>query len=859
YVMDWGLAKVVGDRAEPADHKTPTPEPRSIVRTVRSADTTDGGESPTATGAGYVLGTPAYMPLEQALGAELDARSDIYAVGSMLYELLVGHHPYADKHRSARDVVVAVVAGPPTPVRQLNPKVPGELLAICEKAMARDPADRYGTAGELAQELRNFIEGRVVRTYRTGALVELKKWVYRNKALASAIGAAFVLLVVGLVTSSALYQQAVVESERAQREAYRAGIAAAAAQLDNHDYRAAEARLDALPEHLRGWEWRHLKSRVEPSLARVPMHAIAFDARTGHVLGTRPGEGLLAYDLETGATTEVLPDDAVETVGRWLTSDGRYCRVRLEDGGVGVRDLHTSRIVLRGKGHFYPAHPWLFTGKRLIDVETGREVRLEDAAARLAQKARSKEQVMVLASPDRTRLALIRDDIVRILDVATEERIGETIVVGGLAKAGTWSPDSSRFAACGLTRRITVIDANTGTVERTLVGRDGHVGVAAFSADGQLLLTSTARGAQVWDLRGGAEHPRVLRGHASYVYPVAFSPDGARIASGGWDGHVQQVGALRLWDAATGLPITKTIRDKMVLWAAFSPDGRKLLASLPHGLWLLSGDTLENVRKLGREQHFVGLSPDGTRVAVPHGRQFRVIDTATGAVLAELPAGTSGAVAYGPRWIGTAGRTGKSGASLILWNARTYEREGDIPGSVTALAFEPDGTRIVTASGGGVARVFDGVTKMPLADLPGHGRQILCVRFSPDGTRILVAGRDHNIHVWDAETYDEIVQLRGHENYVFSMDFSPDGETLVTGSGDGTVRIWGTRPLATRYRAIAERKKLVAELQPEVARLFGELQEPKRVIARLRKDLTGRRQEVALQLALAESVARRDR
>ncbi|MDH3592544.1 MAG: hypothetical protein OER88_11735, partial [Planctomycetota bacterium] len=806
YVMDWGLAKVLGGRAEPADLKTPAPD-RSLVQTVRSAESTDAaGDSATATGAGQILGTPAYMPLEQAMGLELDARSDIYAVGSMLYELLVGKHPYADKGRSAHEVLVALVAGEPTPIRKLNARVPGEVTAICEKAMARGPADRYQTAGELAQELRNFIEGRVVRTYRTGAFVELKKWVTRNKALASAIGAAFILLVVGVVMNRSLYQDAVHESERAQREAYRAAVSAAAAQIENHDYRAAEARLDALPPRLRGWEWRHLKSRVEPSYARIPMRALAFDARDGRVLGTRPDAGLLAYDLETDSTTEIVARDVVGTPARFLSSDGRFCVVRLEDGGLGVRDLHTSRIVLRKGGSLHPVHPWLHDGKRFVDLATGREARWDDAAARLAVQARSKEQVWPLISPDRKRIALIRDNIVKFLDVATGRPIGETLVVGGEAKATTWSPDGTRLAACGLTRRITVIDAHTATVEQTMIARDGWVVNAAFSADGRMLLTSTPAGSQVWDLRDRAAKPFVLRGHASYVYPVAFSPDGTRIASGGWDGHVGQIGALRLWDAATGRQVTKTIRDKMVLWTSFPPDGRSLLCSSPRGLQLLDADTLDVLRTLAPASHHAALNPDGTRVAVPHGIQIRVIDTATGNLLAELPADARGAVAFGSRWIGTAGR----GKELILWNAETYEREAVIGTPVSAVAFESDGTRILTTDGDGVARVFDGVTKRQLAELPGHGRQILCVRFSPDGRRILVGGRDRHIHVWDADTYDEIVQLRGHENYVYSMDFSPDGETLVTGSGDGTVRLWGTQSVAVRQRAIAKRQKLAS-------------------------------------------------
>jgi hypothetical protein len=146
---------------------------------------------------GAVIGTPAYMSPEQARGeiAAVDTRSDVYAMGTILYELLTGLPPYAktDETQPPRLVLEAVLNGPPSPIRELS-TVPAELEAICERAMARRPSDRYGDVVELADDLRAFLEHRVVSAYETGAVAELRKWVVRNRGLAASLAAVFVLL-----------------------------------------------------------------------------------------------------------------------------------------------------------------------------------------------------------------------------------------------------------------------------------------------------------------------------------------------------------------------------------------------------------------------------------------------------------------------------------------------------------------------------------------------------------------------------------------------------------------------------------------------------------------------------------------
>lgn len=167
-VVDWGLAKVAG-KPEPWHEELDLAEPLH-----------SGSGSMTQVGA--VIGTPAYMSPEQAAGARetLGVETDIYGIGATLYHLLTGQSPLPKQ--PLREMLSRVQRGEITPVRKVNPGVPRPLAAICRKAMALQPSDRYRSTAELGDELERWLADEPITAYDEGQWVKSARWVRHNMA-----------------------------------------------------------------------------------------------------------------------------------------------------------------------------------------------------------------------------------------------------------------------------------------------------------------------------------------------------------------------------------------------------------------------------------------------------------------------------------------------------------------------------------------------------------------------------------------------------------------------------------------------------------------------------------------------------
>lgn len=235
-VIDWGLAKDFGT----PDDEAPAGDP------YRSA----GAEH---TAHGKVMGTPAYMPLEQARGEGVDARADVYALGGILYHMLSGLPPY---RRSGEDdvpwetMLARVLADPPPPLDRIQEGIPPDLLAIVARAMARTPDSRYPSAGELAADLKRFQTGQLVGAHRYSTWQLLRRWLRRHRAAVTV--AAVLMAVLGVVSAMSV--------QRIRRERNDAQEARALAEKQRG--LAVASRNEA--EDLMGFMLGDLKDKLKP-------------------------------------------------------------------------------------------------------------------------------------------------------------------------------------------------------------------------------------------------------------------------------------------------------------------------------------------------------------------------------------------------------------------------------------------------------------------------------------------------------------------------------------------------------------------------------------------------------------------
>jgi serine/threonine-protein kinase len=239
-VVDWGLAKVMGGPDPAGDSAERAPVSPSVGAGA------GGGTLP-----GSSMGTPAYMSPEQAEGdlEHLGRRSDVYSLGGTLYHLLTGK-PTVDG--PVREVLRAVHAGEITPPRRRDPRIDRALEAVCLKAIAKRPDDRYATAKALAEDVERWMADEPVSAWREPISRRARRWANRNRTAVATAAVAILAVVLGLSTVLIVQTQAKAEIARALRNETRASAALVAANGElNHSRAAMQARYELAVEAIK--------------------------------------------------------------------------------------------------------------------------------------------------------------------------------------------------------------------------------------------------------------------------------------------------------------------------------------------------------------------------------------------------------------------------------------------------------------------------------------------------------------------------------------------------------------------------------------------------------------------------------
>ena len=607
YVMDWGLARVQG-REEPAP----------AGATQESVAVEGGSSSALLTEEGAVLGTPVYMPPEQARGEReaIGPHSDVYALGAILYELLAGAPPYAGPSGSSSplEVVQVVCERAPDPLLRIAPDAPAALVSISERAMQREPERRYPSVLALSEDLRAFLEQRVVVAHDAGTWGTLRLWARRNRVLVIAGGLVATALLVGALISFLFGLDARREAARAERRNYAALMLTAEDALAEGRPSSARQALERAPLELRGWEWRQLDARLKTTRWRLQTAA-------------RGNRVQLAVADEAGLG--VLLDE--KRILTWSVADGTMLSAESWKNWNWMPDIRwTPEHGFQVSGNRLPGEeePWT----RFVLAEGRFWIKdLDPLGAGLATES------LELRSPgaflksivSRGELALWADQEAWVLsNLATGERLwSRPREETGFMARGDFTPDLRVLAVPQESHSISLYRNPTRGLEAEGPYRlrtESFAQVVSLGRDGRSLIAHNDHGALMgWRLEwgeAGTGGPVVSdliaepesRGMSKRV---AMDPLGRYLVVGEIEGE-----ALRVYDWSDGtLQRSVAMGSNGISRLRFSHDGNVLVAANRTGeLFAWSVETLGLETSFGAHDSFVysvRVSPSGERVA----------------------------------------------------------------------------------------------------------------------------------------------------------------------------------------------------------------------------------------------------
>jgi serine/threonine protein kinase/WD40 repeat protein len=745
-------------------------------------------DSDDLTDTGDLVGTLRYMAPEQLQG-RCDARSDVYGLGVTLFELLALRPAFDAPQRMRLMDQVAREAAPP--LRQLAPRVPRDLETVVNKAMAREPADRYASARELADDLGRFLSDRPVQARRVTAAERLGRWCRRHPAVAALSAAVVTLLAAGAAGgwwAAARLGRQVEAVRHAEQDMTERLWEARLAQ-------ARAGRASRLP----GQRFKSLEALTEAARIR-PTRELRNEAVACLALADVRVEREWDADLETDRltlSTGVAFDPSLEHYA-YTSADGTVC----------VRAVADDRLVASLAGPRGPADFLRFSpdGHYLAARYTTSEHPCWVWDWRAGKKVfgRSQPPLFTLAMdflPDSSSFILGDKQGLETVGLPSGQTLGTTRLDVGPGWVAVAPGQGDLVAVCGLAEpaKLRVVQVPSGRVVASWDQVPTQLVAVAWHPDGRLLVASGSDGKLYSFDLDSRRQPAVLQGHLLEARELAFSPDGRLLVSRGWDGTT------RFWDPRGGYEV---LRVRGASFLQFDRDGRRLAYraynSRRLGVWELADQSVCRVlygyRGRDSQRHAgVSFSPDSRLLAASAGADVCLWDPRTGGLLGRIHSGPTTDVLFDPRgqYLYTAGDKGTRAWPLarledeggVLWRV---ERPKPLPG----LFLWPNGFQLHTDRGGDRLAVVERFSRVvltpppgrtgPHTSLPNHP-QVSAAALSPDG-RYVATGtwRGEGVKVWEADTGRLVHDLPAAGSA--GVAFTPDGSRLLVLESEGTYR-----------------------------------------------------------------------
>jgi WD40 repeat protein len=792
-VLDWGIAKLL-DAADAADEPA-SERPASDGDPLRSVD-------------GAAMGTPSYMSPEQARGAhaEVDERSDVWGLGAILFEILTGRPPFTGT--SVVGVLAKVLSEPPPRVLAREPNAPPELAAIADHALRVDPARRYRSATELAQEVGAYLDGRAVRAYEYSSLELLRRFVRRNRA--AALAASIVLVATACAAAFSFWRYREERAAHADAEARRAEADDARTALGEEVEATSAALAEALVERAERALAEHevlaarlyaadALERARPGAPSDPInHGVLARARSVLLAADEADRWELAERTDLGEAASRSHDAIAVDARTLLYTHGNVATVIDRVSGRAHTlegDVHVAALVRDGTA--------------FVDSGAANAVRALDGTV-LAPLALTLATPMAAAADGGRIVVGSASGTIVVSDAANDAElargeIGAAIDLLAIDATATVIAVVSRAAARLVVLRVLGSSLET-LLDRRLAGGYG---------------TLTLARSGTWLAHGGYPEPvRVLAlpdGHELFNAPGGnsgtFELDSEHLLEGS--------SMLRVLEIPSGRPVESVLlpvhrfdrgswaRDGVDLWAMLSDPLIERTLTLAHWERVMGRTSPHHTMAHGIED--IGARAGSFAVlglrelALFRGgsealeREPTLVPGPPNATLAALDVAADGTIAARDR---------SGGVWLLASDASEFRslRPQRHPETLTTVRFGTGG-RLFVPDEDGTVSAYD-VARGERIAVSGqvHHAAIINLGTSHDGSRVVTASLDGRVCVLDADTLAPRGCLDGHERLAGSAMFSPDDRTIATGDGAGWIRIVDAETLAerARYRAHGE-------------------------------------------------------